>query len=322
MFATDPTNASRTLMYDINRLCWDEKLCALWKVPVKALAEVRESDAHFGETTLDGALPRALPIVGVMGDSQASLFAQRCFKPGTAKVTLGTGSSVLLNIGSRPVLSSRGVVTALAWVHKGVPTYAFEGIIIHSAATLSWLQNQLGLVRDVSEIEALAGEVPDAGGVYLVPAFSGLGLPHWEPNARAAIVGLSGHSNRRHIVRAALESMAYQLRDALEAMQAESGVALAALKADGGPTANRLLMQFTADMTHSELAVSAAPDCSALGAALMGFLGCGVFSSVQAIAEMAVDEVVYRPNMSSADVQTLHAGWQRAVRQVLSGVSQ
>jgi len=321
VFATDFTNASRTLLFDIGRLCWDEELCKLWEVPRTALPEVRESSACFGETTLGGILDSPLPIVGVMGDSQASLFAQRCFEPGTAKVTLGTGSSVLLNIGSQPRLSARGVVTALAWVFAGEPVYAFEGIIIHSAATLKWLQDQLGLVADAREIERLAGEVEDAGGVYLVPAFSGLGLPHWAPDARAMITGLTGFSDRRHVARAALESIAYQLRDALDAMQSESGVALRALKADGGPTANRLLMQFTADITQTELVVSDAPDCSPLGAALMGLLGMGLYDSLASISRMGRDERVFRPSMPASVVESNVAGWQRAVRQVLLDVT-
>lgn len=322
VFATDSTNASRTLLFDIGRLRWDEELCGLFEVPLSALPEVRDSESRFGETTLGGVLGDPRPIAGVMGDSQAALFAQRCFEPGTAKVTFGTGSSVLLNIGAKPQFSKRGVVTALAWVRSGAPVYAFEGIIINSAATLKWLQNQLGLVQDVAEIEALAGELSDAGGVFLVPAFSGLGLPHWEPEARAAITGLSDYSDRRHVARAALESMAYQLRDALDAMQAESGVALRSVRADGGPTANRLLMQFTADITETELAVSAAPDCSALGAALMGLLGLGVHSSLEAVPKMGHDDLVFRPTMSSSDVQSQLAGWRRAVHQVLSGVAE
>lgn len=320
VFATDPTNASRTLLYDIGRLRWDEELCALFEVPLTALPEVRDSEARFGETTLDGILDNPCTIAGVMGDSQAALFAQRCFEPGTAKVTFGTGSSVLLNIGKKFKLSERGVVTALGWVRAGVPVYAFEGIIINSGATLNWLQTQLGLFQDVAEIESLANELTDAGGVFLVPAFSGLGLPHWAPAARAAIVGLSGHSDRRHVARAALESMAYQLRDALDAMQAEGGVVLQTLKADGGPTANHLLMQFTADVTESELTVSDAPDCSALGATLMGLLGVGVYSSLESISKLDFGELVYRPKMPISAVQSQLADWKRAVRQVLSGL--
>ena len=321
VFATDPTNASRTLLYDIGRLRWDEELCALFEVPINALAEVRDSDAHFGETTLGGALSSPLPIVGVMGDSQGALFAQRCFEPGTAKVTFGTGSSVMLNIGRKFKLSERSAVTALGWVRAGEPVYAFEGIIISSGATLTWLQAQLGLVNDVAELESLANELNDSGGVFLVPAFSGLGLPHWAPTARAAIVGLSAHSDKRHVARAAFESMAYQLRDALDAMQAEGGVALQALKADGGPTANQLLMQFTADVTESKLAVSEAPDCSALGATLMGLLGTGVYASLEAIAELELGDRVFQPSMPGSNVQSLLAAWQQAVRQVLAAVS-
>lgn len=322
VFATDHTNASRTLLYDINELRWDEELCTLWDVPIEALPEVRESEACFGETDLEGVLPGPRPIVGVMGDSQAALFAQRCFEPGMAKVTFGTGSSVLLNIGHELRLSTRGLVTALAWVRKKKPVYAFEGIIINSAATLSWLTTQLGLVRDVAEIEVLAAAIPDSGGVFLVPAFSGLGLPHWAPGARAAIVGLSGHSDRRHVARAALESMAYQLRDALDTMQAEGGVSLTALKADGGPTANRLLMQLTADITGAELVVSDVPNCSALGATLMGLLGLGFRSSPESIAAKAHHGLVFRPMSPSAAIDEQLAGWRRAVRQVLAGLDE
>lgn len=320
VFATDHTNASRTLLYDVTALHWDQGLCDLWEAPIAALPEIRESEACFGETDLDGILRDSRPIVGVMGDSQAALFAQRCFEPGTAKATFGTGSSVLLNVGDEPRWSERGLVTALAWVSGGRPVYAFEGIIINSAATLTWLQAQLGIVGDVAEIEALAGDVPDAGGVFLVPAFSGLGLPHWAPAARAAIVGLSGHSDRRHVARAALESMAYQLRDALDTMQAESGVKLRMLRADGGPTGNRLLMQFMADITGTELDVSVVPNCSALGATLMGMLGLGI-QSLSSIAQTAPDGLVFRPAMSPSTVRAQLAGWQRAVRQVLAGAT-
>jgi len=319
VFATDATNASRTLLYDIHRLRWDDELCGWWQVPPAALPEVRDSTAHFGETTLGGALPRPLPICGVMGDSQASLLAQGCLEPGAAKVTFGTGSSVLLNLGSKPRLSDHGVLTALAWVHGGVPTYAFEGIIINSAATLAWLRDQLGLIADFAGAERIAREVPDTGGVYLVPAFAGLGLPHWRPDARAAIVGLSAHSDRRHVVRAALESIAYQLRDALEVMRTEAGVPLRDLRADGGPTVNRLLMQFTADLVGAGLRVAADSGGSARGAALAGLLGLGVHKSMAEVASVPHDDTVYQPSMPADVAQRLYAGWQNAVCQVLTG---
>jgi glycerol kinase len=321
VFATDHTNASRTLLYDVRKLEWSRELCELWEVPIGALPEIRESKDRFGETDLDGALRQPRPIVGVMGDSQAALFAQLCFEPGTAKVTFGTGSSVLLNIGDEPRSSSHGLVTALGWVRDGKPVYAFEGIIINSAATLEWIRSQLGLVSDVADIEKLAAEVPDSGGAFLVPAFSGLGLPHWAPGARAAIVGLSAHSDRRHVARAALESMAYQLHDALDTMQVESGVSLKILKADGGPTNNRLLMQLTADITGTELAVSAVPNCSALGATLMGLLGLGA-RDLAWISGTAHDGQVFRPAMPASTRQHHLAGWRRAVRQVLAGVTE
>lgn len=317
VFATDHTNASRTLLFDLTRLGWDAELCALWDVPPRALPEVRESFAQFGETTLNGLLAQPLPIRGVMGDSQASLFAQRCFTPGAAKVTFGTGSSLLLNIGDQPRFSNRGVLTALAWVHAGVPTYAFEGIIISSAATLTWLRDQLGLAPDVGTLERLALEVPDNGGVYLVPAFTGLGLPHWRPEARAIITGLSSHSDRRHLARAAFESIAYQIRDALDAMRLDAGVPLGALHADGGPTASRFLMQFTADLIRAELRVATIADCSPLGAVFAAQLGLGLRTSLAEFKATAVRDSEYLPAMTAEASAELYRGWQYAVQQAV-----
>ncbi len=318
VFACDSTNASRTLLYDIMALRWDEELCRLFKVPPRALPEVRESSAGFGSTTFDGFFPRPLPIRGIMGDSQGSLFAQRCFEPGSAKVTFGTGSSILLNLGAEAKLSDTGVVTTLAWVHDGVPTYAFEGIIISSASTLTWLRDQLGLIGDVAECEALARELEGNDGVYLVPAFSGLGLPHWDADARAALVGMSGQSDRRHVVRAALESIAYQIRDALDAMRAEAGLELRRLHGDGGPTANRFLMQFVADLNQVDLHVNTVSDCSPLGAVLAGRLGAGHFKDLAALAAEPREDVVYQPQQPVDWAGRNHAGWQTAVKRTLS----
>lgn len=318
VFATDSTNASRTLLFDITKLRWDDTLCSLWQVPVRALPEVRDSTEGFGETTLEGGLVEPLRIRGVMGDSQASLFAQRCFTPGAAKVTFGTGSSLLLNIGAQPRFSEQGVLTALAWTHAGVPTYAFEGIIISAASTLTWLRDQLGLAADVPALEQLARQAQDNGGVHLVPAFTGLGLPHWRPEARAAILGLSSHSDRRHVARAAFESISHQICDALEAMRTEAGVSLAALHGDGGPTASAFLMQFTADLCGVELRVAAQADCSPLGAVLAGQLGLGVRSDLSALAALAREEKIYVPALPADKVAALRAGWRTAVRQVLA----
>lgn len=317
VFATDHTNASRTLLFDVRRLRWDDELCTLWQVPVRALPEVRESFAKFGTTTLDGILPRPIPICGVMGDSQAALFAHGCFARGTAKVTMGTGSSVLLNIGSEFRRSSQGVVTALAWVRDRQPVYAFEGIIIAAASTLTWLRDQLKLVDRLDGIEAMATELSDNGGVYLVPAFSGLGLPYWKADARAALVGLTTHSDRRHVLRAAQESIAFQLRDALQALRADAGLEVSAIHADGGPTANKFLMQFTADVTGAELRLAPFAECSAFGAVSAGLLGLGVFSSLDELAALPRSGVVYRPKMEAACVEQLTGEWRHAVQQTI-----
>jgi glycerol kinase len=342
VFATDFTNASRTLLFDIGALQWDTSLCRLFKVPASALPEVRESAAHFGETDAGGALPKSVPIIGVMGDSQASLFAQRCYQPGTAKATFGTGTSVLLNIGSvrpvpggtgyQPVPSGRlldetgkllvlpaaaGAVTALAWVWQGKPTYALEGLINFSAATIEWLKNQLGLIQSASEVEQLAMCVPDNGGVYLVPAFAGLSAPYWSPDARAAIVGMTAHTRKEHVVRAAQEAIAYQIRDVLDLMRVNAGHTLQSVAADGGPTRNQFLMQFTADITGAELQVSEVAESSAWGAAMNALLGLGLCKSLDDLSALPRKTEMFRPQMDRARVKQLHDGWLAAVKRVL-----
>jgi glycerol kinase len=316
VFATDPTNASRTLLYNIGNLRWDEELCGMFGVPERSLAEVRESFAGFGETNAVGALPKSLPICGVMGDSQASLFAQRCFEPGSAKATFGSGTSVMLNIGSELKQSEGGAVAALAWVHQGKSTYALEGIINYSSATISWLRDQLGLIDDAAETDSLARVVDDNGGVYLVPAFAGLSAPYWSQDARAAIVGMTSHSRKEHIVRAALEAIAYQIRDVLEMMRADAGVTPRVLHADGGPTRNDFLMQFTADVTGVELVVSEVSESSALGAALAARVGLG-HASLGDLAAESRSRRVYRPRLNREQADAYYAGWQAAVKRVL-----
>ncbi len=317
VFATDFTNASRTLLFDIGKLKWDAELCKLFKVPPRALPEVRESAAQFGETDVDGRLPRRVPIVGVMGDSQAALFAQRCYQPGTAKATFGTGTSVMLNIGATMRVSEKGAVTALAWVWQGRPTYAFEGLINFSAATIEWMQNQLGLIQSAAEVEQLATSVKDNGGVYLVPAFAGLSAPYWSPEARAAIVGLTAFSEKAHIVRAAQEAIAYQIREVLDMMRSGARVPLKTLHADGGPTRNQFLMQFTADLTRTEIKVAEVAESSAWGAALNGFLGLGFYQSLRELTNLPQAQKVFRPKMKLVVVKRFHEGWRRAVQRVL-----
>jgi glycerol kinase len=342
VFATDHTNASRTLLFDISNLKWDEGLCRAFEIPMRALPEVRDSSARFGETDLGGLLDKPIPICGVMGDSQASLFAHRCFRPGMAKVTLGPGSSVLLNVGTAFSAAARGgcssdgaeathaasgvakqaphgAVTTIAWTHAGKATYSFEGIINYAAATIEWLKNQLGLITSAQETESAACAVADNGGVYLVPAFAGLSAPYWSPGARAAIVGMTAHTNRNHIIRAALESIAYQIRDVLEMMQSRAGVELKTINADGGATRNKFLMQFIADMTGLSVTAAQIPDCSPLGAALAGMLGMGVHKSFDELAHLPRETVTFEPKMPAPQVQQLTAGWKRAVKQVLAG---
>lgn len=317
VFATDATNASRTLLFDIGKLQWDESLCRLFKVPASALPEVRESAARFGETDASGILPSPVPIVGVMGDSQASLFAQCCYQPGTAKATFGTGTSVLLNIGDKLRVSDKGAVTALAWVWQGKPTYAFEGIINFSAATIEWLKNQLGLIQNAGDVEKLATSVADNGGVYLVPAFAGLSAPYWSPDARAAILGMTAHTRKEHVARAALESIAYQIRDVLDMMRADARLDLHSLHADGGPTRNKFLMQFTADLTRTEIVVPDVAESSAWGAALQGLLGSRFYQSLDEIAKLPRRQRSFRPEMKANQAQQLHAAWLAAVQRIL-----
>lgn len=321
VFASDHTNASRTLLFDISNLKWDQELCRIFQVPMDALPEPRDSSARFGETDLGGLLDTPIPICGVMGDSQASLFAHRCFSEGMAKVTLGTGSSVLLNVGPTLRYGGESACSTIAWTHLGMPTYSFEGIISYAAATIAWLKDQLGLIAEPKETEAAALAVPDNGGVYLVPAFAGLSAPYWSPEARAAIVGMTAHTNRNHIIRAALESIAYQLKDVLEMMKQRAGGQLRTINADGGATRNAFLMQFIADMTGLEVAAAQIPDCSPLGAAMAGMLGMGVHESLDALAGLPRDVVRYQPSMPADRVQAFHAGWQRALRQVLEGTT-
>jgi glycerol kinase len=316
VFATDASNACRTLLFDISSLCWDQELCRLFEVPPAALAEVRDSTAYFGHAQVGG---REWPICGVMGDSQASLFAHRCFEPGMAKVTIGSGSSVLLNMGSKLEFAADAGVSTIAWVHGGRPTYCFEGIINYAAATIQWLKDQLGLIHDPAESESAAGAVKDNGGVYLVPAFSGLSAPHWAPSARAAIVGLTSHAGRNHVIRAALESIGYQIRDVLDAMRSGANVPLQTIHADGGATQNRFLMQFIADMTNLKVTAARIPDCSPLGAAMAGMLGKGIHRSLDDLTRLAQESTIFSPTMPAVHRDQLYSGWRHAVKQVLAG---
>jgi len=316
-FVTDHTNACRTLLLNIHSLQWDDDLCSLFGVPPQALAEVRESSAKFGETTFEGLFNAPIPICGVMGDSQAALFAQRCYVPGSAKVTLGTGSSVLLNIGAAVQPSLSGNVTTIAWTYNGKPTYAFEGIINSTGAAITWLRDQLKLIDTSAETEALARAIPDNGGVYLIPAFVGLSAPYWRADIQGAITGLTPSSTKNHVVRAALESIAYQIKDVLDLMARDAAMPLALIHADGGAVRNGFLVQFIADMLHIKVRASTLPELSALGAVFSGMLGLGICPSLEALEKLPLEFIDYEPEMDAEQADLYYAGWKTAVQRVL-----
>jgi glycerol kinase len=317
VFATDATNASRTLLYDIHTLGWSDELCGLFGVPRRALPEVRDSNARYGETTLEGSLEEPLPICGVMGDSQAALLAEHCFTVGSAKVTFGTGSSILVNIGDQPTLSEQGIVTTVAWQLNGKAVYAFEGIINFTGATIAWLRDQLRLITTPAETEALAYAVPDNGGVYLVPAFVGLSAPYWQPNARAGIVGLTPAATREHVVRAALESIGYQVRDVIDLMSRSAGIELQVIHGDGGMVSNRFVMQFVADVCRLTVQASSVPELSALGAVQAGLLGMGIYPDLDALSAISLSSVCYSPAEDPQKIESWYQGWLAAVQRVL-----
>jgi glycerol kinase len=318
VYATDHTNASRTLFYDIGKLAWSQELCDIFGLEFGILPDVRESAAWYGDTDLGGELNRRIPIYGVMGDSQAALFAQRCFTPGSAKVTFGTGSSILVNIGHQKRLSDRGTVTALGWVWQGQPTYAFEGIINFTGATITWLRDQLQLISNPAETEMLAQSIPDCDGVYFIPAFVGLSAPYWRSDTRAAILGMTPSTTRAHVVRAALESIGYIVTDVLKAMCEDAGVNLSNVHADGGAVRNAFLMRFVADMNQLTVRAAQTPELSALGAVFAGTLGMGIHSSLRDLESLPASFIEYQPNLPCEQVEKLRAGWKHAVSQVLS----
>jgi len=317
VYSTDHTNASRTLFYDIEKLCWSQELCKVFGLEFAELPDIRESAGWYGDTDLGNCLNRRIPICGVMGDSQAALFAQRCFMPGGAKVTFGTGSSILLNIGHEKRLSPYGTVTALGWVLQGKPTYALEGIINFTGATISWLRDQLQLIADPAETETLARSVSDSDGVYFIPAFVGLSAPYWRAEARAAILGMTPSTTRAHVVRAALESIGYIVTDVLKAMGEDAGIKLSMVHADGGAVRNAFLMQFVANLNQLKVRAAQTPELSALGAVFNGCLGLKIHNSLEDLERLPFGFVEYTASMNPARAKDLFRGWQSAVQQVL-----
>ncbi len=308
---TDVTNASRTQLMNLRTLDWDAELCAAFGIPLAALPEILPSDADFGRTACAG-LPQGIPVIGVMGDSHAAFFAHGCTASGMGKATFGTGSSVMLHAGFAPVAPPPGLSVSVGYGYGGDTAYVLEGNITASGDTLCWLRDELGLLTDVGEAEALAASVPDAQGVYLVPAFAGLGAPHFAEHARALLCGMSRGSTRAHIARAALESMAYQEQDVLAAMRA-GGAELTALNVDGGPTRNALLMQFLADIIACPVRCATVGDMSPMGVGLMAGSRIGLYPDYPALAARLHAGAAYRPGMDAAARAAKLAGWQDAV---------
>lgn len=318
--ATDYTNASRTSLFNIHTLAWDEELTSLFGVPSALLPEVRGSDEVFGVTADRDLFDAEVPISGIMGDSQAALFGNQCFRKGMAKATYGTGTSVLMNIGEqlRPV--GNGLVTAVAWGKGGRVTYATEAVIRTSGDCIRWVRDNLGLFDTFEEMEELLKQAQTNEGVYMVPAFVGLGAPYWESEARAAILGMNRGSSKSHVVRAALESIAYQVYEAVELIQAESGIPLQELRADGGASDNPVLMQFQADLLKRTVVKPQVAELSAMGSAYMGGLGVGFWSSQEELASLETPARRYEPAMEDGVRERNLEGWKRAVACVLQGV--
>jgi len=307
---TDPSNASRTLLFDIRSGAWDEELLRLFDIPRSVLPTVVPSSAICATASIDGV---DVPIAGIAGDQQAALFGQACHSPGLAKNTYGTGCFLLLNTGASAVASANNLLTTVAWQRDGKTDYALEGSVFIGGAVVQWLRDGLKIIRSASEIEALAGSVPDNGGIYFVPAFAGLGAPHWDSYARGAIFGLTRGASAAHIARAALEAIAFQNVDVLAAMQKDAGITLTELRVDGGATANNLLMQFQADILGVPVVRPKVLETTALGAGYLAGLAVGYWKDAADVAANWKVDRVFEPAMDAGRVQQLLAGWKKAV---------
>jgi glycerol kinase len=310
--ATEPSNASRTLCFDIEKLAWDGELTAALGVPMALLPEVRPSAGVFGETAGGGVLPAGIPITGIAGDQQAALFGQNCLEPGAAKNTYGTGCFVLVNTGPRPVVSTHGLLTTVAWSLGDRVDYALEGSVFIAGAAVQWLRDGLEIIARAAETQALAESVPDTGGVYLVPAFVGLGAPYWDPYARGTLVGLTRGTGRAHLARAALEAIAYQSRDVLDAMAADARAPITSLRVDGGASANDFLCQFQADMLGVEVLRPSVTETTGLGAAYLAGVGAGLWQPGDLGSRWRLDRR-FVPRMAPAAREAAQRGWRRAI---------
>lgn len=310
---TDYSNASRTMLYDINRLDWDENLLKAMGIPSSMLPEVKSSSEIYGQTNIGGKGGTRIPVAGIAGDQQAALFGQMCHEKGMAKNTYGTGCFLLMNTGSELVKSENGLLTTIAFGIDGKVQYALEGAVFMGGASVQWLRDELGLIRDAADTEYFANKVDDTNGVYVVPAFVGLGAPYWDPYARGAIFGLTRGANRNHIVRATLEAIAYQSRDLIDAMEQDSGIEMKQLRVDGGAVANNFLMQFQSDILDTEVVRPTVVESTAAGLAYLAGLAVGFWKSTDELKDKVSVDRVYAPSMSDEDRLKLYDGWKKAV---------
>ncbi len=310
---TDYTNASRTLLYNIYDLCWDDEILEEFSIPKSLLPEVKQSSEVYGTTVKEVLYGAEIPIAGIAGDQQAALFGQACYQPGLAKNTYGTGCFLLMNTGEKAVHSKTGLLTTIAWGIKGKVEYALEGSIFIAGASIQWLRDELRLIDNAEDSEFFAEKVPDTGGVYVVPAFVGLGAPYWDQYARGTIVGMTRGTNRYHIIRATLESMAYQTRDVLTCMQKDSGITLKEVRVDGGASANNLLMQFQADILGVPVERPQVVETTALGAAYLAGLAVNFWTDRNQIAQNWNIDRTFTPQMSQEKREQLYTDWSRAI---------
>jgi len=320
VFATDYSNASRTLLFNIHELKWDETLLQLFNVAPEALPQAVPNSMIYGETVPELFSGIKIPIGGIAGDQQAALFGQACYDPGMTKNTYGTGCFLLMNTGEKAVVSKHGLLTTIAWGLEGRVEYALEGSIFITGAAVQWLRDGLGLIGKAEELEGLAAQVEDNGGVYLVPAFAGLGAPYWDPYARGLIIGITGGISRAHISRAVIEAMAYQTRDVLDVMRRDAELPVKELRVDGGASVMDLLLQFQADITSTPVRRSATFDTTALGAAYLAGLACGLWRDLNELSEKWRESAYFQPQMSQEQRQKLYSGWCAAVKRSLGWV--
>lgn len=315
--ATDYTNASRTLLFNIHTLDWDDELLRLFTIPRSMMPKPMPSDAIYGETTIGGILPHPIAIAGILGDSHGALVGQMCFEPGMGKATYGTGSSVMVNIGEKAKPAPQGLVTSVGFAALGKVFYSFEGNIHCTGATINWLMNNLKMISSPAEIEEAALSVPDNGGVYIVPAFAGLGAPWWNNDVRAAISGMTLGTGRNHILRATLESIAYQINDLVGTMAGQAGIAVKEMRVDGGPTKNNFLMQYQTDCLRVPVDCSNIEEASALGAVIMNRTALGAMTNFEEIQAMRSSRKRYQPQDNAALMEQYIKGWHNAVSQLL-----